>query len=156
MYVLCQVFLFELIHPDYHNVGAATYALMLSLGGSTTALLGAVNPQWRFNMAIMTGIALMEIVLITRILPESPSWLMRKGKEAVAEAVLRKMRDETEVSNELEKLKDLSQANAVRTRSWGLPKPPSSFYFLASLFFFIGWSGFTFIALKGPEIFEVN
>ena len=37
-----------------------------------------------------------------------------------------------------------------------LPELPFSFYFLSLLFLFVGWSGFSYIALNGPRVFMVR
>ena len=78
-----QVFLFELIHPDFRGPAAATFALMAALGGSTIALLGAVQPLWRVNMAVLAGMTLATMLVIALTLPESPIWLLRKGGGAL-------------------------------------------------------------------------
>ena len=155
-----QVFLFELIHPEYRGPATAVFALMYSLGFSTTALMGAINPLWRINMAIMAGFTFVTLLLILMVVPESPAWLIRKGKEAEAASVMKKIRnDQEEFIEELQHMKDLYTVRMVQTRSckkWRLPKPPLSFYFLSMLFFFVGWSGFAYICFHGPRVFMVK
>ena len=56
---------------------------MAALGGSTIALLGAVQPLWRVNMAVMAGMTLATMLVIALTLPESPIWLLRKGGRAL-------------------------------------------------------------------------
>ena len=56
---------------------------MAALGGSAIALLGAVHPLWRINMAVMAGMTLATMLIIALTLPESPIWLLRKGGRAL-------------------------------------------------------------------------
>ena len=81
------MFLFELVRVDLHGPAAAAFALMAALGGSAMALLGALHPLWRLNMLAMTVLTVLTMVAVALILPESPIWLMRKGREAAVAAV---------------------------------------------------------------------
>ena len=172
------MFLFELVHVDLHGPAAAAFALMAALGGSAMALLGALHPLWRLNMLAMTVLTVLTMVAVALALPESPIWLMRKGREAEAEAAMRRVRGEAEFRDEFEKMKKVYEANrrlatskanlgktwsvsvadivdgAVKRRS--IPRPPFSFLFLSVLFAFVGWSGFSYLALNGPEVFEAR
>ena len=105
--------------------------------------------------------------------------MLRKGKELEAEASMRRLRGDREFKEEFEMMKKLHAANMEQATSqhnegktWSVPlqnivsdtikrkrKPPKlpfSFIFLAILFFFIGWSGITYIALNGPKLFTVR
>ena len=77
---ILQVYLFELIQLDMRGLGAAAFAFMFALGGSTMAFLGAVHPLWRLNMVAMAVLAFLTMVLIATVLTESPIWLLRKGR----------------------------------------------------------------------------
>ena len=152
---------------------------MAALGGSTMALLGALHPLWRLNMLAMTILTVLTMVAVAVILPESPIWLMRKGRQADAEVAMKKIRGDAEFRNEFEKLRKVYESNrklatsrANLGKTWSvpvaeivddavkrrrrLPKPPFSFLFLSVLFAFVGWSGFSYLALNGPEVFEVR
>ena len=143
------------------------------------ALLGALHPLWRLNMLAMTILTVLTIVAVAVILPESPIWLMRKGRQADAEVAMKKIRGDAEFRNEFEKLRKVYESNrklatskANLGKTWSvpvaeivddavkrrrrLPKPPFSFLFLSVLFAFVGWSGFSYLALNGPEVFEVR
>ena len=162
-----------------HGPAAAAFAFMAALGGSTMALLGALHPLWRLNMLSMTLLTVSAMVAVAVILPESPIWLMRKGRETEAELAMRRVRGDAEFMDEFEKLKAVYEANRKLAaskpnlgRTWStpvgeimndavkrrrrLPKPPFSFLFLSVLFAFLGWSGFSYLALNGPEVFEVS
>ena len=71
-----------------HGPAAAAFALMAALGGSTMALLGALHPLWRLNMLAMTILTVSTMVAVAVVLPESPIWLMRKSRDAEAEAAM--------------------------------------------------------------------
>ena len=79
-----QVYLFELTHVDMRGMAAAMFALSNAIGFSLMAFLGAVLPQWRIDMAIMASISLVGFAAIC-FLPESPIWLLRKGRREEAE-----------------------------------------------------------------------
>ena len=154
------MYLFELIRPEYHGPAAAIFAVMYSLGGSAMALLGAVNPLWRINVALMAGFTLVTTFLIGFLVPESPAWLIRDGKETEAASVMTKIRgDQDDFSDVLQQMKELYKERmeqAPSSNKWTLHKPPTSFYFLSILFTFIGWTGFAYISIHGPRVFMVN
>ena len=161
------------------GVGAAAFAFMFALGNSTMALLGAIHPYWRHNMLALASLTFLTLFIIAYAVPESPIWLLRKGKELEAEASMRRLRGDREFKEELAMMKNLHAANMEQAKSqhnegktWSVPlkkilsdvimrrrKPPQlpfSFIFLIILFFFIGWSGIHYIALNGPKVFAVR
>ena len=161
------------------GVGAAAFAFMFASGGSLMALLGAIHPYWRHNMLAIASLTILTLFIIAYIVPESPIWLLRKGRELEAEASMRRLRGDREFKEEFDMMKKLHTANMEQARShhnagknWSEPlqnivsdiikgkrKPPKlpfSFIFLATLFSFIGWSGITYIALNGPKLFTVR
>ena len=162
-----------------HGPAAAAFAFMAALGGSSMALLGALHPRWRLNMLVMTILTVLAMIAVALTLPESPIWLMRKGKEAESEVAMRRVRGDAEFEDEFKKMKALYKANMNQATSkanvgktWSvpmseivddaikrkrrLPKPPFSFLFLSILFALVGYSGFSYLALNGPEVFEVR
>ena len=161
------------------GAGAAAFAFMFAFGGSSMAFLGALHPFWRHNMVAVAGLTILTMFTIASILPESPIWLLRKGRELEAEASMRRLRGDREFKEEFSMMKSLHEANMEKAmcksnqgKTWSVPletiatdaikkkkKPPKlpfSFMFLAILFSFIGWSGITYIALNGPRLFIVR
>ena len=59
------------------------------MGYSFILLLGYVLPSWRYAMIAVAGCAA-PAFLLAFLLPESPEWLMRKGRLLEAEESLRK------------------------------------------------------------------
>ena len=53
---------------------------MYALGGSTISFLGAVHHFWRFSMLAMAAVALLTMVIVATLIPESLIWLLRKDK----------------------------------------------------------------------------
>ena len=83
----------------------AAFAFMADLGGSSMALLGALHPRWRLNMLVMSILTVLTMIAVALTLPESPIWLMRKGREAESEAAMRRVRGDAEFEDEF-KIKD--------------------------------------------------
>ena len=169
------VFCLELTHVNMHGLAAAIFALSYALGGSTIAFLGALHPLWRLNMLAMAVLALVTLVAIAIVVPESPTWSIRRNRVSNAEAAMRKIYGNDDFSEEFEKLKYvhkkmMGQAKTQHQsgKTWSeplttifeniirgrIPKPPFSFVFLFILYLFIGWSGLTFITLNGPKLFQ--
>ena len=168
----------ELTNVTYHGIAAATFAFMYALGGSTISFLGAVHPSWRLNMLAMAAVALLAMVIVAVLIPESPIWLLRKDKEPQAEAAMRRIRGDENFSDEFDLLKfarkkliDQTETKLNKGNNWSLPlqiivtdvvtrkrripRPPFSFAFLVVLYTATGWSGLTYITLNGPQLFQV-
>ena len=172
------MYLLELTNASLHGLAAATFALMYALGGSAMALLGALHPFWRWNMVAMAGMALLTAVTIAVALPESPMWLVRKGRDSELDAAMGMIMGDEEYVQELGKMKlaykknmELAKESEEMGKIWSvplaiiagvvkrekkLPKPPLSFLFLVVLYIFMGWSGLTYVTLNGPKLFEVD
>ena len=92
---------------------------------------------------------------------------------------MRRLRGNSGFRAEFEQMKELygktmtlARSQQTQDRNWSLPmneivfksmkkkkmlpELPFSFYFLSVLFFFVGWSGFSYIALNGPKVFMVS
>ena len=169
----------ELTNVTHHGIAAATFAFMYALGGSTISFLGAIDPSWRLNMLAMAAVALLAIVAVAILIPESPTWLLRKDKESQAEAAMRRVRGDDCFHDEFNLMKfaqkrmliqaetKLNKGNNwsvplqtivtdVVSRKRRIPRPPFSFAFLAALYTATGWSGLTYITLHGPKLFQVK
>ena len=151
---------------------------MYALGGSTISFLGAVHPFWRLNMLAMAAVAILTMIIVATLIPESPIWLLRKDKEPQAEAAMRQVHGNDNFLDEYNLMKFaqrkiIAQAETklnignnwsvplqtivtdVVTRKRRIPRPPFSFVFLAALYTSTGWSGLTYITLHGPKLFQV-
>ena len=171
------VFCLELTNVSVHGLAAAVFALLHSLGGSSIALLGALHPLWRVNMLAMAILSFVAFVIIYFTIPESPSWLLRKNREADAKGAMRRIYGDERFLEEFEKLKFVhgmmmtqARSNRNSSRKWSeplgntladlvkgrqkIPKPPFSFTFLFIQYLFIGWSGMLYITLNGPKLFS--
>ena len=78
---------------------------MYALGGSTISFLGAVHPFWRLNMLAMAAVAILTMIIVATLIPESPIWLLRKDKEPQAEAAMRRIRGDEHFMDEFNLLK---------------------------------------------------
>ena len=151
---------------------------MYALGGSTISFLGAVHPFWRLNMLAMAAVAILTMIIVATLIPESPIWLLRKDKEPQAEAAMRRIRGDEHFSDEFDLLKfarkkliDQTETKLNKGNNWSvplqtivtdvvtrkrrIPRPPFSFAFLVVLYTATGWSGLTYITLNGPQLFQV-
>lgn len=68
-----------------------------------------VHGTWRWMLGIAGVPALLQFILML-LLPESPRWLYRKGREAEAEAIMRKIYPAQEANEEIQALKDSIEA----------------------------------------------
>merc|ERR1719245_2507939 len=110
------------------GVGAAAFAFMFALGGSLMALLGAIHPYWRHNMLAIASLTILTLFIIAYIVPESPIWLLRKGRELEAEASMRRLRGDREFKEEFSMMKALHEDNmekamckSNRGKTWSVP-----------------------------------
>ncbi|KAG0609004.1 hypothetical protein M758_8G149900 [Ceratodon purpureus] len=60
-----------------------------------------VNPNWRFMLGVLGVPSLLYVVLCLVVLPESPRWLVSKGRMHDAKLVLQNLRGHEDVSAEL-------------------------------------------------------
>ncbi len=80
----------ELVHPELRGVAAAAYATSHALGYSLILLIGAVAPSWRYAVLVMGCLAVVPTLVVAFFVPESPVWLLRRGRAAEAEISLKK------------------------------------------------------------------
>ncbi|XP_059438128.1 probable inositol transporter 2 isoform X1 [Corylus avellana] len=73
---------------------------------------------WRWMLGVAGLPALIQFVLML-LLPESPRWLYRKGREEEAKTILRKIYSENEVEEEIHALKESIEAEIEATGSSG-------------------------------------
>ena len=111
----------------------AMYQFMITVGifliFLSNSVIGAYLESWRLMLGI---IALPAVVMLFGVIaiPKSPRWLMLKGKEEEAKAVLEKTREtEKEVEFELKEIKD-SIVGKKKQSGWKMLKEP---YFLKVL-----------------------
>lgn len=89
LWISFQVYLCEIVHPDIRGLSGGTYSTLNAVGYSLTLLLGAVLPSWRLALLILGAIHLPILVLIFFV-PESPTWLIRKGRTEEAELAFKR------------------------------------------------------------------
>lgn len=71
---------------------------------------------WRWMLGVAGIPALLQFILML-LLPESPRWLFRKGREEEAEAILRKIYPTNEVDREIRDLKESVESEIQETGS---------------------------------------
>lgn len=109
--VLVPVYLSELAPPHLRGRLSGLNQLMISLGILLAYLvslaLGGIGAwRWMFGLAAVPSILFLIGVYFQ---PESPRWLIRKGREAEARRVLGGRRDQTAVDAEIDEIKRVNR-----------------------------------------------
>ncbi|SDS41658.1 MFS transporter, sugar porter (SP) family [Nocardioides scoriae] len=104
------------------------FQLAIGVGIVISTLVGATEAvDWRISIGAAAVPALLMLLLQLR-LPESPRWLVKRGRRDEAEAVLRRVRpDGYDIATELEEIVEVEerkQETRARDRGWsGLRRP---------------------------------
>ncbi|TRY78417.1 hypothetical protein TCAL_01675 [Tigriopus californicus] len=164
--LVSSVYLCEIVHPDIRGLSGGTYSTLNAVGYSLTLLLGAVLPSWRLALLILAILHLPILVLIIFV-PESPTWLIRKGRVDEAELALKRLRGATvhhakefsdlkfQVTHNFKRDDDSANSNIMNVfksmtrKNFLLP-----FFYLFVLYVGIGWSGVTFITYNSIQLFQ--
>lgn len=100
---IATVYIVEIASTDMRGFLGCFVTLMQSVGLLVTFLLGSfLNWYW---LAMVNGITVAFFVIGLIFIPESPRWLLLKGKELSAMKSLSWLRATDEVTSELEKIK---------------------------------------------------
>ncbi|EFJ12833.1 hypothetical protein SELMODRAFT_182142 [Selaginella moellendorffii] len=86
------------------------------------------TPNWRIMLALLMAPSLLFLALAILYLPESPRWLVSKGKMLEARLVLQRLRNKTDISAELALLVEgLGVGSGGSLEEWVLePAPPKT------------------------------
>lgn len=68
--------------------------------------IGTDSWRWMLGVAVVPGLALAVGMLF---MPHSPRWLMQKGREEEARAVLKRTREEDEIEDELDEMREVAK-----------------------------------------------
>ncbi|XP_067005182.2 facilitated trehalose transporter Tret1 [Anabrus simplex] len=87
------VYLAEMAQPSLRGMLVTWASLSISVGILVVYLLGSVlQGAWRITAAICGVVPVVNVILVLLILPESPVWLLRKGRRQEAERAMRWLR----------------------------------------------------------------
>lgn len=107
--------------PPKIRGGTVTYnQLMVTLGILLAYIAGFVlhpvsdNWRWMLGIAVVPG-ALLAISMV--FVPHSPRWLVKKGRIDEARRVLERTRTDSDIDDELDKIKDVTE----KGRHWSVP-----------------------------------
>jgi len=104
-----KVYNAEIAHPEMRGSLGAIIPAMASLGTLYTFLVGHLTESWRTVAFSQLASALM-LGLATAIAPESPYWLVERGREADAKRSLLRLRGkEYDVEKELQEIVEKKQ-----------------------------------------------
>ncbi|HWB66868.1 MAG TPA: sugar porter family MFS transporter [Mycobacteriales bacterium] len=113
----------------------------------------ANNWRWMLGLGALPGIAL---VIAMALVPHTPRWLLQKGREDEARAVLMKTRDdEKAVDEEIQDVKDVvSEERSVKTRDLITPKLRPMLLVGLGLAFFQQFVGVNTVIYYSPTILK--
>lgn len=116
--VTVPIYLSELAPPELRGRLSGLNQLMISSGILLAYLVNlALGPfeawRWMFGLAAIPAALLMVGVYFQ---PESPRWLIKKGREAEARHVLQGSRDEATTESEISEIKNLNRQEQQRVR----------------------------------------
>lgn len=119
---IVPVYLAELAPTEVRGALTALHQLMIATGILLGYIVDAALAPWEaWRWMIGLG-ALPAVILIVGMLfmPETPRWLIKRGREREARAVLQRFRDHSNVDGELEDIKSIDQEERERRETTSL------------------------------------
>lgn len=120
--VVTPVYISEIAHPDIRGCLCALSKLSSNVGMLLSYLLGA-SLNWR-QLASVTAAAPACLFLAALVIPETPSYLLYRGRDTEAAASLAWLRSGRDVARELTTMKE----NIATLRRHEVQTPPSVAY----------------------------
>ncbi|OXA41671.1 facilitated trehalose transporter Tret1 [Folsomia candida] len=96
--VSVQVYICEIVEPDLRGVSGSLPSLMVSIGILCTWCLGAIM-DWR-SVALLLSLCPIFVFIYVIFLPESPVWLISKGRHSEALKSLGWLRDTADTAEQ--------------------------------------------------------
>jgi SP family galactose:H+ symporter-like MFS transporter len=115
-------------------------------------LANGAHWRWMFGLAAFPAVAL---GVGMTLVPESPRWLLARGKRALARSVLKRMRPLTEVEEELNSIKSPERVGKVRWAELFTPKRRPALAIGIGLAIFQQITGINTIIYYAPTIFQL-
>jgi sugar porter (SP) family MFS transporter len=124
---IIPVYINEIAPTRSRGASASLFQLMITVGVLTASVVSYLlsdSGQWRWMFAVG---ALPALVMLAGayFLPESPRWLIRRGRESQARAVLARSRDPRDLDAEIEQIKQVDQGADPRLRLGALLASPA-------------------------------
>ncbi len=128
-----------------------TFQIMIVLGIFTAYLtnflfMGVDNGSWRYMLGIMAVPALLFILLL-RVIPESPRWLLQKGQIDKARASYLRLDEPFTIAT--------NQSTAAKSVNLFQSRYAKPIFFAVMLAFFNQMTGINAILYYAPRIFEM-
>ncbi|CAK7213720.1 hypothetical protein SBRCBS47491_001901 [Sporothrix bragantina] len=160
----------EVVHPQHRAIYSTIYNTLWYLGsliGSWVAF-GTNNIvgqwAWRVPCLLQAIPSLVQIVMIWTV-PESPRWLISKGKPNEAKAILAKYHAQGDLDDELVNVEfnEISQTIALEqeyernawSELWSTPGNRHRLIILISIGFFSQWSGNGIVSYYLPQVLKL-
>jgi sugar porter (SP) family MFS transporter len=119
--IATPLYIAELMPSHYRGRGLATFQLMLTAGILLAGLIGIYftnhGGNWR-GMFLATLVPGVLFLLGSLFMPGSPRWLILKGRESEALAILKKTRHEDEALLEFQEMQMLTREHAQESHSF--------------------------------------
>ncbi|ERS95199.1 hexose transporter protein [Sporothrix schenckii 1099-18] len=160
----------EVVHPQHRAIYSTIYNTLWYLGslvGSWVAFgTHKLGNQWAWRVPVLLQAipSLVQIVMIWTV-PESPRWLISKGKPNEAKAILAKYHAEGNLDDELVNVEfdEISQTIALEqeyernawSELWSTPGNRHRLVILVSIGFFSQWSGNGIVSYYLPQVLDL-
>ncbi|UBF27993.1 sugar porter family MFS transporter [Kovacikia minuta CCNUW1] len=142
------LYLSEVSPPQVRGAAVAGFQLAITLGILLTSLIGLVYQQLE-NWRVMVAFGLLPTTLFFAglfITPDSPRWLISKGRSVEATSILMKLLNKQNVSSEVREIQN--STNRVTTGSFGQLFTPRIFPLVI-----VAFGLFVFQQLSGVNVF---
>jgi facilitated trehalose transporter len=155
----CQIYVSECTESHIRGTLGSLPALFMALGTLLCYVVGAFLP-WHFLSYFCAAFPILMLTLIA-LLPESPAWLLTKGREEDAKRSLTWLRGGKDVMDELSRIQEnihrsaTTSSSPVKSLRSLLKRPVLAPLFISmSLMFFQQWCGVNAVIFYTVTIFS--
>ncbi len=123
---LIPVYISEIAPAAERGAFTGLFQVMITVGVLASSIVTLIlSPygawRWMFAVGLLPALAML---IGAFLLPESPRWLVRKGYDDAARAVLRRLRGQDDIASELAKIQAINAQEQAGLDFWGLARAP--------------------------------